>query len=66
MLRIACEGKRDIATDDPLGVLHSSVGFPEPANLKHTYNLCEKRRHQFKIEKRRYFKEWLVNLLNVM
>lgn len=30
---IACEGKRDVANDDPLGLLHSSAGFQELVKL---------------------------------
>lgn len=31
--RIVCEGKGDMASDDPLEVVHSSVGFQEPINF---------------------------------
>lgn len=31
--RIACEGKGDIASDGPQGVLHGSASFQEPVSL---------------------------------
>lgn len=59
--RIACEGKEDIASDDLLGDLHSSVGFHKPLSLSGSKlppdMIRVRSRDQFKRENRRYFKE---------
>lgn len=66
--RIACEGKEDIASDDLLGVLHSSVGFHKPLSLSGSKLPPDMIRVRSSLKEKieGTLKKWLVNLLNVM